>query len=62
MELMCHPGYPCDSSDQFDEFSQSNDRQIEYEILASDELKTIFNRYNIEICLYEDFVFSTKTC
>jgi len=60
-ELMCHPGYPSDpfiggcGTGKTDEFSQSNDRQNEFNILSSIELKNLFNKSNIQLCIYEDF-------
>jgi hypothetical protein len=57
---MCHPGYPCDpfiggcGTGQTDEFSQSNERENEYNILSSIELKNLFNKYNIQLCIYDD--------
>lgn len=61
IEFMCHPGYPSDpfiggcGTGQPDEFSQSNERLNEYNILSNIELKKLFNKYNIQICIYEDF-------
>jgi predicted glycoside hydrolase/deacetylase ChbG (UPF0249 family) len=62
IELMCHPGYPSDpfiggcGSGQPDEFSQSNDRQIEFNLLASSELKILFNKYNLKLWMDENLV------
>jgi predicted glycoside hydrolase/deacetylase ChbG (UPF0249 family) len=59
IELMCHPGYPSDpfiggcGNGQPDEFSQSNDRQIEYDLLASNELKNLLKKYNLQLCIYD---------
>jgi predicted glycoside hydrolase/deacetylase ChbG (UPF0249 family) len=61
-ELMCHPGYPSDrfiggcGTGQPDEFSQSNERQNEFNVLSSVELKHLFSKYNIKLCIYEDFI------
>jgi hypothetical protein len=59
---MCHPGYPSDrfiggcGTGETDEFSQSNERQYEFNILSSIELKNLFNKYNIKLCVYEDYL------
>jgi predicted glycoside hydrolase/deacetylase ChbG (UPF0249 family) len=61
IELMCHPGYPSDplhggcGTGQPDEFSQSNDRQIEFNLLSSTELRHLFDKYHVKICSYEEF-------
>ena len=60
IELMCHPGYPSDPSiggcgtGQPDNFSQSNERQHEFNVLSSMELKSLFYKYNIHLCIYDD--------
>jgi predicted glycoside hydrolase/deacetylase ChbG (UPF0249 family) len=65
-ELMCHPGYPSDpfiggcGTGQPDEFSQSNDRQYEFNILSCRELKNLFKKYNVQLCAYDD-ISLTKT-
>ncbi|UJR09236.1 hypothetical protein I4U23_013482 [Adineta vaga] len=59
VELMCHPGYPCDQflggcgTTQPDEFSQSIDRQHEFNILSSKELINLFEKYNVQLCTYD---------
>lgn len=60
IELMCHPGYPSDpfiggcGTGQPDEFSQSNERLNEYNILSSNELKILFYKNNVKIYNYEN--------
>ena len=62
IELMCHPGYPSDpliggcGTGQPDEFSQSNERQNEFDTLSSIGLKDLFRKYNMKLCIYEDFI------
>lgn len=62
IELMCHPGYPSDpciggcGTGQPDDFSQSNDRQQEFDILSSTDLRIIFKKYNISLCTYNDLM------
>lgn len=62
IELMCHPGYPSDPSiggcgtGQPDDFSQSYDRQQEFNTLSSREFKLLLNKYNVTLRTYEDFI------
>ncbi|CAF0743129.1 unnamed protein product [Didymodactylos carnosus] len=57
-EFMCHPGFPSDpcnggcSFEGPDDFSQSHERQHEYDLLSSNEFSKLLNSYNIELCLY----------
>ena len=63
IELMCHPGYPSDSfiggcgTGQPDEFSQSNDRQHEFNILSSGDFKVLLKKYNVQLCTYDEICF-----
>lgn len=59
-ELMCHPGYPndgihggCGQNSPPDLFSQSFERQIEYNFLTTNALKELFHRYNVHLCTYD---------
>ena len=59
-ELMCHPGYPnngicggCGQDSPPDLFSQSFDRQIEYNLLSTNDLKELFQRYDVHLCTYD---------
>jgi predicted glycoside hydrolase/deacetylase ChbG (UPF0249 family) len=60
-ELMCHPGYPSDRSiggcgtGSTDEFSQSIERRHEFDVLSSEDVKSLYERYNIRLCNYEQF-------
>jgi predicted glycoside hydrolase/deacetylase ChbG (UPF0249 family) len=59
-ELMCHPGYPSDpfvggcGTGYPDTFSQSADRQHEFDVLSSRELRALFKKYNVQLCAYAD--------
>ncbi|CAF1209033.1 unnamed protein product [Adineta steineri] len=59
-ELMCHPGYPSDpliggcGTEQPDEFSQSIDRQYEFDILSSDYLRNLLENYNVRLSIYDE--------
>ncbi|CAF1459711.1 unnamed protein product [Adineta ricciae] len=56
VELMCHPGHQCDrfiggcGTNTPDEFSQSADREHEYRLLSSRQLKVLFEKYNVQLC------------
>ena len=56
VEWMCHPGYPndgiqggCGQGSPPDLFSQSADRQLEYNFLSTNEVKEVCRRYNVRL-------------
>ena len=57
-ELMCHPGFPSDSNvggcgtGHPDEFSQSIERQNEFDVLSSKKMKIFFEKYNVQLSIY----------
>ena len=62
VEWMCHPGYPsapdvggCGTGSP-DQFSRSHERQEEFDLLSNVKLKNLFDKYNVRVCTYEDFV------
>ena len=52
-ELMCHPGYRCIAEggcgSGADEFSRSEEREHEMDILRSPEMHEFYRKYNIKI-------------
>ena len=62
VEWMCHPGYPSDphvggcGTGCPDHFSQSHERQEEFDLLSNMKLKKLFDKYNVQVCTYEDLV------
>lgn len=65
-ELMCHPGYPSDplvggcGTAQPDAFSCSSDRQREFEVLSSRELRALFEKYNVQLCAYGEISYGSR--
>lgn len=66
IELMCHPGFPSDrfiggcGTERPDEFSQSIERQYEYNMLSSKIFKNILEKYNMNLSNYDEIIFKNK--
>ena len=58
-ELMCHPGYPSEphrggcGTGHPDSFSQSIERQNEFNVLSSATVKKLFDQYRVQLCDYD---------
>ena len=58
-ELMCHPGYPSEpqrggcGTGSPDAFSQSIERQHEFNVLSSATVKKLFEQYHVQLCNYD---------